>query len=215
MPESADLPTAPAAKLPATTLDFLHGASLTLADSPSDYDALIARLFASVRPSDPLEEIWTREVGDDVWEAVRNRRLKAALMTACADQGVMEVLSTLQVPGYFELAKRWSAREPDAIVHVEAILAKAGLTMSHVLAQTQRRRIKDIERFDGLIEAALARRNATLHEIAQYRAHFAKHLRRVADEADTIEDVAFSVVAPTLLRQNGEEAAQAVAETVA
>ncbi|HUI95752.1 MAG TPA: hypothetical protein VLX44_08375 [Xanthobacteraceae bacterium] len=215
MPESADLPTARAAKLPAATLDFLHGASLTVADSTAAYDTLIARLFASVRPSDPLEEIWTREVGDDVWEAVRNRRLKAALMTACADQGVTEVLNTLQVPGYYELSKRWSAREPQATAQVDAILAKAGLCMNHVLAQTQRRRIKDIERFDGLIEAALARRNMTLHEIAQYRAHFAKHLRRVADEADTIEDVDYSVVAPPLAQQNGEGAARAAAATVA
>jgi len=59
MSEPADLPATSAAKLPAAPLDFLHGASLTLADSSSDYDTLIARLFASVRPSDPLEEIWT------------------------------------------------------------------------------------------------------------------------------------------------------------
>ena len=83
MPEPADLATATAAKLPAT-LDFLGRAPLTLGDSTSAYDALLARIFASVRPSDPLEEIWVREVGDDVWEAVRNRKLKAALMTACA-----------------------------------------------------------------------------------------------------------------------------------
>ena len=127
MSEPADLPATSAAKLPAAPLDFLHGASLTLADSSSDYDTLIARLFASVRPSDPLEEIWTREVGDDVWEAVRNRRLKAALMTACAHQGVTEVLDTLQVPGYFELAKRWSARDPQATAQVDAILPRPGL----------------------------------------------------------------------------------------
>ena len=129
MPEPADLPTASAAKLPAT-LDFLGRAPLTLGDSTSAYDALLARLFASVRPSDPLEEIWTREVGDDVWESVRNRKLKAALMTACAHQGIAEILDTLQVSNYYQLAKRWSAREPKATAQVDAILAKAGSAWS-------------------------------------------------------------------------------------
>jgi hypothetical protein len=215
MPQAPDVPSPAAAKLPAT-LDFLGGAPLTLGDKTSAYDTLLARIFASVRPSDPLEEIWVRQVGDEVWEAVRNRRLKAALMTVCAHQGVAEVLDTLQVPKYFELAKRWGAREPAAIAEVDARLAAAGLSMDHVLAHTLRRRIKDFEHFDRLITIAETRRNVALREIASYRAHFAGRLRRAAQEADTIEDVEFSVVAPAAAQQieagaSAREPAEAVA----
>ncbi len=217
MPQATDataLPTPSAPNLPAT-LDFLGRAPITLADDASAYDTLLARLLASVRPADPLEEIWVREVGDDVWESVRNRRLKAALLTACAHHGVREVLSTLQVPNYFKLSERWAAREPEAIAAVDARLAAAGLGMDHVLAETQRRRIKDVEHFDRMIAAAVARRNVALREIANYRAHFAGRLRRAAEAAATLEDVEFSVVAPAVVQQNGQGAAQETAEAVA
>lgn len=214
MPKSPDLPSPSTAKLPAT-LDFLGRAPLTLADDTSAYDTLLARLFASVRPSDPLEEIWVRELGDHVWEAVRVRRLKAALMTACADQGVSDVLATLSVPDYFPLAKRWAAREPDAVAEVDALLAAAGLGMDHVLAQTLRRRIGEVERFDRLIAAAEARRNIALREIGHYRAHFAGKLRRAAQEADAIEDAEFEVVAPPVAQQSGEGPARESAEASA
>lgn len=196
------------ANLPAT-LDFLGRAPLTLNDNASAYDTLVARISQSVGPSDPLEEIWVREVGDDVWESVRQRRLKAALLTVCAHEGLTEVLSGRSVPDYFQLVKRWAVREPDAIAEVDAILARTGLTMDHVLAQAQRRRINDFERFDRLIEAAQTRRNGTLREIALYREHFARRLRRVAEQADTIEGVEFAVLSPPLMQQAGEGAESA------
>ncbi len=214
MSKSRDPPLPSISKLPAR-LDFLGRAALTLGDSTSAYDTLLARISENVGPSDPLEEIWIREVGDEVWESVRQRRLKAALMTACAREGVEQVLSNLEVPNDYKLVKRWAAREPEAIVEVDAILAGAGLGMDHVLALTQRRRINDFERFDRLIAAAQARRNVALREIAHYREHFAGRLRRAAEEADTIEDVEFAVVAPPVAQQTGEGAAQESAEPVA
>src|SRR5262245_16913552 len=99
-------------------------------DDTSAYDTLLAGISATVRPVDLIEQAWVRDVVDLIWEALRLRRLKAALMTACADEGLAVVLRSLNVPGYTpELARRWAARELAAVARVDAVLAEAGLTL--------------------------------------------------------------------------------------
>ena len=162
-------------------------------DDPSAYDTLLAGVSATVRPADLIEQAWVRDVVDLIFEAVRLRRLKAALMTACAGEGLGQVLCGLDVPGIpFMLAKRWASRQPAAVATVDAALADAGLTLDHVMAQTLRLRVGEIERIDRMIAAAEARRNAALREIAHHRDRFAARLRGAADHA--VQDAEFEVV---------------------
>jgi hypothetical protein len=177
-------------------LDVLGRAPLIPGDDSSGYDTLLARVSAAVRPGDFIEEAWVRDVVDLIWEAVRLRRLKAALLTACADRGLRDVLTGINVTGNtaFALAGPWAAREPAAVEKVDAILAAAGLGIDHVMAQTLRRHIGEIERIDRMIASAEARRSATLREIAHHREHLAASLRAAANEA--IADAEFEVVAP-------------------
>jgi hypothetical protein len=192
----SDLPTVTASPF-AATLDLLGPAPLIPSDHAAGYGTLLAGISGTVRPTDLIEEAWVRDVVDLIFEAVRLRRLKAALMTACADEGLALVLRSLNVPGHTpELARRWAAREFAAVARVDAALAGAGLTLDHVMAQTLRARIAEIERIDRMVAAAEARRNAALREIAHHRAHFAASLRGAAAAADTVEDAEFEVVAP-------------------
>ena len=195
MTQFPDLPT-PAAVANLSVLDHLGPAPLIPGDSASGYDTLLARVCATVKPADILEEFWTREVVDHVWEAVRFRRLKASVMTACAGEGMHAVLRSLDAPDGFGLARRWFARDLTAVARVDALLESAGLGIDHVMAQTLRLHIAEIERIDRLGAAAEARRNAALHEIERHRADFATALRRAAQDAETVEDAEFEVVAP-------------------
>jgi hypothetical protein len=211
MPRSRDL--APAASPPQASLTFLGRAPLIPGDDSSGYDTLLARVSGAVRPGDLLEEAWVRDVVDLIWEAVRLRRLKAALMTACADEGMQKVLAGLGVDLPIHLSKRWAARELDAVGKVDALLAAAGLGMDHVMAQTLRTRIAEIERIDRMIASAEARRAATLREIAHHRERFAASLRGAAKDA--IEDAEFEVVEAPGDRCAGQAPGQPSAEAAA
>jgi hypothetical protein len=192
MSHSRDL--APSAALSPPTLSFLGRAPLIPGDDTSGYDTLLARVCGAVGPGDLLEEAWVRDVVDLIWEAVRLRRLKAALMTACADEGMQKVLAGLGVDYPIHLSKRWAARELDAVGKVDAALAAAGLGIDHVMAQTLRTHIAEIERIDRMIASAEARRAATLREIAHHRERFAASLRGAA--RDAIAEAEFAVVEP-------------------
>jgi hypothetical protein len=197
MPTLSDLPVPSASSQLAASLDFLGRAPLIPGDNTAGYDTLLARISGAVRPGDLIEEVWVRDVADLVWEAGRLRRLKAALMTACANEGMQKLLAGLNVRGNtFDLARRWAARELDAVGQTDAVLAAAGLSMDHVMAQTLRVRIGEIERIERLIASAEARRSAALRDIEHHRERFAASLRRAAQKAENIEDAEFEVVTP-------------------
>jgi hypothetical protein len=117
-------------------------------------------------------------------------------MTACAGEGMWEVLRSLDAHDGYGLAKKWFARDLQAVATVDALLDSAGLRIDHVMAQTLRLRIAEIERIDRLCAASEDRRNTALHEIERHRAGFAAALQRAAREAEAVEDAEFEVVAP-------------------
>ena len=197
---TSDLPTVSETSQiqPSATLTFRAPVPLIPGEEVSNYDALLARVSGAVKPADFLEEVWVREVVDLVWDAIRLRRLKAALLTASADRGMQEVLWSLDVEDATACARAWAARNPEAIAHVEPILATAGLALDAVMAQTLRVRIADIERIDRLTASAEARRNIALREIEAHRAGFAKTLQRAAQD---VEDAEYTDVTPAPAEQ--------------
>ncbi len=212
MPASPDLPL-PSASSSSAILDCLGPAPLIPGENTAAYTALLAGVSVDVRPRGMLEEGWVRDVADLLWEARRLRRYRAALMTGCADQGLLKLLSGINVPGRtaVALAGPWAARELEAVGQVDAILNAAGLGMEHIMAQTLRVRIAEIERIERMIASVEARRAATLREIEHYREHFGAKLRRVVEEADKITDAEFEVVAPPLAQTAAQGAADSAA----
>jgi hypothetical protein len=209
---SPDLPVPSAAPLP-PGLAGLGRPQVIPGEDAAGYEALLARISATVRPRDVIEEGFARDVADLQWDILRNRRLKAALMRACAGEGLHRLLHSLDVPGNtVTLSQRWAARELAAAEQVDAILNLAGLGMDHVMALTLRLRIGEIERIDGMIASAEARRAATLREIDHYRAMFGASVRRAVAAADTIADAEFDVLAPPMAHDAGNGAAHASAE---
>jgi hypothetical protein len=209
MPQSPDLPLPSAAPLPAI-VECLGRPPLVPGDNSAAYDTLLARVTGTVRPRDVLEEAWVRDVVDLLWEAVRLRRFKAALMTACADEGLQKLLTGLDVRGStYELARRWAARALDAVGQVDAVLNGAGLGIEHVMARTLRQTIGEVERIDRMIASAEARRATTLREIERYRRPFGAAVRRAAQEAD-VEDAEFEDMPPPAAAP-AQQSAEAVA----
>jgi hypothetical protein len=199
MPRPRPLPAVPAE----TAQRTLGRPPLIPGDDRAGYDGLLASVSGTVGPADLIEAAWVRDVVDLIWEALRLRRLKAALMTARAGDGMASMLGNLEPSlEVFAISRGWVARKLEAVGQAEAMLDAAGLGMEHVMAQTLRRHIEVFERIDRMIASAEVRRAATLREIAHYRAELAAGLRRAAQEAieneaiegAAIEGAAFAVV---------------------
>jgi len=149
------------------------------------YDSLLNRISDLVKPADLLEEIWLQDVVELSWEVARLRRMKAEFLSSSAHRGLRKLLDGLL--GWKEsqdLTAQWAGKDPDAVRLVEHSLAAAGMSMSTVMAQTLAASINEVERIDRLTAAAELRRNAMLHEIADYRSVFAAQLRRATASID-------------------------------
>jgi hypothetical protein len=177
----------------------LASVSLIPGENSAAYDELRARLTNDVKPADIIEEIWLRDVADLVWDILRLRRIKANLLSACAYEGMHEVLINIGAGQEFGAARGWAGREPDAIEHVEGALGRAGFTIDTVMALTLPRRIRKIERIERMIMAAEMRRNATLQEIRRHRAPFSERVRRAVTEAEvgSLKQIAAELAPPT------------------
>jgi hypothetical protein len=168
-------------------------------ENSAEYEELLARVSATVKPADILEEIWVRDIVDLVWEAWRLRRLKAALMAANAHRGLSAALDPLvEWSERKALVADWLAREPEAIKRVDQILESAGLTMDAVMAQTLSLKLNGIERIDRMIATAEGRRNAILRELDRHRTTWGQNLRRTVQE---IEEAEIKVIEATPARK--------------
>jgi hypothetical protein len=160
-------------------------APLAEGEDAAAYDELLLRISSGVRPADILEEIWVRDVVDLTWEALRLRRLKAAILTMSARKALADNLSKFVGFAKAEaLARSWAAREADAVAIVSERLAAQGLALEALTAQGLTRALEPIERIARMIAQAEARRGAALREIERHRASFGPRLRAAIVEAE-------------------------------
>src|SRR5271156_5260831 len=125
-------------------------APLLPGEKEADYAATVRRIVGVSRPRDAIEEFLIRDVIDLTWEVLRLRRVKAGILRASMGAGVREVLQDV---GYSILENRpisekWAAGDENARRKVDAVLAKAGLTIDEVTAKTLERKIDVFERID-------------------------------------------------------------------
>jgi hypothetical protein len=166
-------------------------------EEQGDFDALLARISATLRPADMMEEMWTREVADLVWQIFRLRRMKDTLLDEASYRGLAEVLrprmsSVPRLEGVepdkdwasrclSTLVQRWAANPHAVAGTVQAALAKAGLRLDAVEAKTFELLIDQMERFDRMTMMIERRRNAIVREIGRYRTEFSQQAQRAIE----------------------------------
>src|SRR5262252_5961241 len=124
---------------------------VTEGEDARQYDEIQARFSETIKPKDVLEEMWTRDVVDLTWEILRMRRLKARLLTSVMSEGMDKILrQLLDWEEAHELSEAWSARDPEAIKSVDALLAARGLTMELAAARGFEASIGTFERIDRM-----------------------------------------------------------------
>jgi hypothetical protein len=163
-------------------------APLIEGEDAAGYDELLLRVSAAVRPADIFEEIWVRDIVDLVWEAFRLRRLKACLLVRGTRSALRTSLVGAVGPDQAEgLARGWAARESGAIRAVEEHLATQGVVLESLVTHGLVFELSNVERFDRMIMAAEARRNAALREIDRHRTSLGLKLRQAVLEAQARE----------------------------
>jgi len=173
-------------------LKSLLGPPPLLDGEDAAYDALYEHIKTAVAPRDVLEEIWARDLVDNLWETLRLRRLKVKFMRASAHEGLAQLLRPLVSDSLdYGLADRWAGRERAAINKVDGLLKQAGLDQEAIAAQTLALKLDTIERIERMIMQAEGRRNRMLREIDRHRDVLAQRLREAATE---IEDAEFEEI---------------------
>ena len=157
------------------------------------YEALYRRVDEAVAPRDAVEEIWVRDIIDNLWETLRLRRIKSSLMRSSAHEGLERVITPLtEVFVRSRLVDGWSRREPKTVKEVEKLMEEAGLGPEAIAGETLAANIDTFDRIDAMIMRAEARRNTAPREIERRREVLARRLR---EAAQVIEGAEFSPIA--------------------
>jgi len=163
--------------LPPQADDPLHQRMVALAPRPlldgedrAAYDALLKQITGTVKPADVIEEILVRDIVDLVWEGLRLRRLKVALMNLRSRQPLQ---SALEMYSYIERTDREC------------------LSGDELMAATLDENIDSIDRIERLTALAEARRIAAFREIDRHRITLGDELRQVVEQ---VEDAEFKVI---------------------
>jgi hypothetical protein len=134
--ELAMVPSTDGGTIAASHLEIFGPPPLLAGESQEVYDTLLARVTGTVNPKDIIEEIWVHDIVDLVWEILRLRRLRIALLSSSAGRGLHKLYHDRENYGMGSLIAGWSAREPAAVKKVEQFLKANELTMDDVMAHS-------------------------------------------------------------------------------
>jgi hypothetical protein len=133
------------------------------------YDELLARIWAAVKPTDIIDEMFTVDIVSSEFEVLRWRRLKLSLIQKRAIEDLEEFLGEElhydlycdyfvddlaeileenlpedQVNSAQALAQQCALNETNAVDKVTKVLAIAGLNLDKILQDAQDRKVKDL-----------------------------------------------------------------------
>lgn len=158
-------------------------------EAAANYDALYEEIRRAAGPSDGLEEIWVRDVVDEVWQLMRWKRLRIGFVHERLSILLREELQEAGV-GEAErnrLLRGWSQGDAYALGAIRDHLSKVGynLDMLEELAFAQCGRT--LRCLDQMITSAESRRDKALRAIGRHRESLGQRLRaatKTIDDAD-------------------------------
>jgi len=172
-------------RMPSGTFALLGAPPLISSEDTAGYDELLARICATLRPSDSLEEFWIRDLVDLVWDTFRLRRTKATMLSYRAAQEVRALL--INHPDGPRMAQMWAAGDEAAVKEVEQALRSVGSSGEHAISVAMCSSMQEVERLDRMLVSAEARRSAALRELDYHRGPFVQEVRRAIAQAEASE----------------------------
>jgi hypothetical protein len=164
---------------------------LLITEPNDEFDRLRNALKQEINPRGIIEQMYVEDIAALVWEILRFRRSKAAIINLAFREALTEVITQLWrdpgEPSYEvnkdaeKLAREWFS-DRDAKKQVADLLHEFNLDETTIEAEALRRSATAVERIDRLMASAEARRDKALVCIAQYRSDFGALLRERSDQ---------------------------------
>jgi hypothetical protein len=172
---------------------FLEDPPVVGNETVQDYYAFFAAIAASVKPVDPIDWLFTKDVVDLSWHIRRERKIIADVLKLAQTKVILALLkATCDEPGaaqkaFYRIfdaaedASRW-ANDPKGRKEIETRLAKAGHPPSATLAQAYIDAALQIDAVDRRIAGYEVRRIALLREIERRSEKLARDLDKTSSD---------------------------------
>ena len=170
---------------------------LLITESAEDFAALNAALMEEIKPRGIIERLYVADIAALVWEILRLRRCKVAIVNIAFKNAVSETVyrlagepevDTPEREWYEAIILDWFSK-PEARKEVLELLAEFRLDEFAIEAEAIRSVFSELEVLDKMLTLQESRRNKALRSIADYRDDFAKQVREVSNrviEADPV-----------------------------
>ena len=170
---------------------------LLMTESAQDFAALNAALMEEIKPRGTIEQIYVADIAALVWEILRLRRCKVAIVNRAFKNALSEIVYRLAGEPEMDTPERewyeaiiidWFSK-PEARKEVSELLAEFHLDEFAIEAEAIRSVFSELEVLDKMLTLLETRRNKALRAIADYRNDFAKQVREVSNrviEADSV-----------------------------
>jgi hypothetical protein len=178
-------------------LTLFSKSPLLITESREEFAALNAALLEEIRPRGIIERLYVADVAGLVWEILRLRRCKVAIVNTAFKEALSEIVyrlaeepeeGTPERESYDTTVDDWFSK-PKARKAVQELLAQFGLDETAIEAEAIRSVFSELEVLDKMLTLLESRRNKALRSIADYRSDFAKQVREVSNrviEADAV-----------------------------
>ena len=165
-------------------------APLLLTESKDEFNLIRDNLNDQIKPRGIIEQMYVEDVTYLVWEILRLRPSKAAIINLAFRDALTEVvMQLLRKPGEYkhelkdradDLAREWFF-DLNVRKQIAELLREFDLDETALEAEAFRKSADDLEGIDRLMASAEARRDKALVCIAQYRGDFGALLRERSD----------------------------------
>ena len=170
---------------------------LLITESAEEFAALNAALMEEIKPRGIIERLYVDDIAALVWEILRLRRCKVAIVNIAFKHAVSHTVyhlagqpqvGTPEREWYEAIVLDWFSK-PEARKEVLQLLAEFRLDEFAIEAEAIRSVFSELEVLDRMLTLLESRRNKALRSIADYRDGFAKQVREVSNrviEADAV-----------------------------
>jgi hypothetical protein len=180
--------------------ELLFKVPLLITESPVDFAVLNVALTQEIKPRGTIEQMYVADIAFIVWEILRLRRCKVAIVnTAFKDELRSLVYLLAGRPDDLDGFERewlnnisldwWSKPKPRR--EILKLLKKFDLNGQAIEAEAIRSKLSELEMLDRMLTVLESRRNKALRSIADYREGFADQVRkasnRLIDGGDLIQ----------------------------
>ena len=149
-----------------------------------EYGRLLVAVTEAYDPADVLEEIWVRELVDNIYEIHRLRLGKEALVMASLPSALLELLAPIYgTPTAAETIKQWKSGSEVSGLEIQKYLKALNVTEDSVRALAIAEQMDSLERFDKLIDSAERRRRAYYQDIEKHRGTRTDRTHQALDRA--------------------------------